>query len=131
MILLTIFFFFLNGSSATVVYVIQVMIGFGLGYWALFVTIAAEQFGTNLRATVATTIPNFARGSLVPLTFIFTELSPRYLSVITTGVLMAIFCIGIAILSLWHMQETYGKDLDYLEMQMLNSPSKRSELVGA
>jgi putative MFS transporter len=49
-------------SSSTQFYVVCFLLGFGIGYWALFVTIAAEQFGTNLRSTVATTVPNFIRG---------------------------------------------------------------------
>ena len=51
--------------------------GIGIGYWAAFVTIAAEQFGTNIRATVATTVPNFARGALVPITLLFQALKVR------------------------------------------------------
>ena len=90
--------------------------GFGMGYWTIFVTIAAEQFGTNLRATVATTVPNFARGFLVPLSFIFTELSPEHLSVIISAAILTLFCFGLAFLALWRMEETYGKDLDYLEI---------------
>ena len=65
---------FLNarGVDASVFYLICAALGFSTGYWALFVTIGAEQFGTNLRATAATTTPNFVRGAVVPLTFLFT-----------------------------------------------------------
>ena len=95
--------------------------GFGMGYWALFVTIAAEQFGTNLRATVATTVPNFARGSLVLLTFCFTMLIgtkevPNYAPA-TAGLILGVVCFGAAFLALWKMEETYGKDLDYQEQK--------------
>jgi hypothetical protein len=93
--------------------------GFGMGYWALFVTIAAEQFGTNLRATVATTVPNFARGSLVPLTFLFTylamPLAQARFSPPIAGAILGVICFGAAFLALWKMEETYGKDLDYQE----------------
>lgn len=91
--------------------------GFGRGYWAIFVTIAAEQFGTNLRATVATTVPNFARGTLVPVTFLFTQMTPKLFSAPTTGALLAILCFGISLYCILTIEETYGKDLDYLEMK--------------
>jgi putative MFS transporter len=92
-----------------------------MGYWAIFVTVAAEQFGTNLRATVATTVPNFARGFLVPLTFLFTELTLANVSVVATGCLLTVICFGFAFLAVWKMEETYGKDLDYLEIQLVRS----------
>ena len=114
------YYYLLRGISSTFFYIFLFFVGFGMGYWALFVTIAAEQFGTNLRATVATTVPNFARGSLVPLTFFFTELSPQHLSVLTTGSILTVFCFGLAFLALYHMDETYGRDLDYLEIQMVS-----------
>ena len=93
--------------------------GLGMGYWALFVTIAAEQFGTNLRATVATTVPNFARGSLVLLTFGFTQLTGAkdhpFLSASAAGAVLGAVCFGAAFYALWGMEETFGKDLDYQE----------------
>jgi hypothetical protein len=74
--------------------------GLGMGYWALFVTIAAEQFGTNLRATVATTVPNFARGSLVLLTFGFTQLTGTkelpFLTPSLAGAVLGVICFGAA-----------------------------------
>ena len=75
-LIVLIYLLLMRGSSNTSCYVLIWFMGLGMGYWTIFVTIAAEQFGTNLRATVATTVPNFARGSLVPLTYIFTELTP-------------------------------------------------------
>ena len=110
-----------NGWSSTAYYRLIFLMGFGMGYWALFVTIAAEQFGTNLRATVATTVPNFARGSLVLLTFCFTMLIgtkevPNY-APSTAGLILGVVCFGAAFLALWKMEETYGKDLDYQEQK--------------
>ena len=64
-------YFLATGISAATFYLIILFLGFGVGYWAVFVTVAAEQFGTNIRATVATTVPNFIRGSVVPLTLAF------------------------------------------------------------
>jgi MFS family permease len=89
-------------------------LGFGIGYWALFVTIAAEQFGTNLRSTVATTVPNFIRGTVVPLTFAFKFLRDE-IGVITGAVIVGIFTIAIALLALNSLSETFGKDLDFVE----------------
>jgi MFS family permease len=108
-----------DGWTTAGYYRLIFLMGFGMGYWALFVTIAAEQFGTNLRATVATTVPNFARGSLVLLTFCFTMLigtkeAPNY-APSTAGLILGVVCFSAAFLALWKMDETYGKDLDYQE----------------
>ena len=64
--------YFLQGASTpSFFYGVCLVLGFTTGYWAVFVTVAAEQFGTNLRATVATTVPNFVRGMVVPITLLF------------------------------------------------------------
>jgi MFS transporter, putative metabolite:H+ symporter len=92
--------------------------GFGIGYWAVFVTIAAEQFGTNLRATVATSVPNFVRGSVPVLAWSFKWLrSPTggALTMPHSAAVLGVLCAVIAGTSLWFMEETHGKDLDYLE----------------
>jgi MFS family permease len=110
-----------TGWSATSFYGLIFLLGLGMGYWAIFVTIAAEQFGTNLRATVATTVPNFARGSLVLLTFGFTWLTGTkeqpWLTAPQAAGILALICFGSAFLALWKMEETYGKDLDYQEQK--------------
>jgi MFS transporter, putative metabolite:H+ symporter len=100
--------------SKTFFYVSCFCLGFGIGYWALFVTIAAEQFGTNLRSTVATTVPNFIRGTVVPLTFAFKFLRGE-IGVITGAVIVGAFTIVIALLALRSLTETFGKDLDFVE----------------
>jgi hypothetical protein len=89
--------------------------GFGRGYWAIFVTIAAEQFGTNIRATVSTTVPNFARGTLIPVTFLFTEMTPRWFTAPTTAALLGVMCFAISLYSVMTIEETFGKDLNYLQ----------------
>jgi MFS family permease len=109
-----------NGWSNTALYALIFIMGFGRGYWAIFVTIAAEQFGTNIRATVATTVPNFARGTLVPVTFMFTELTPAVLSAPATGAILAILCFAISGYCVFSIEETFGKDLDYLEMRLVS-----------
>jgi hypothetical protein len=92
------------------------LIGFGVGYWAVFVTIASENFGTNLRATVTTTVPNFARGALVPITAGFKGLVPG-LGLIGAAYAVGAICVVIALMALYFLPETYGKDLDYLEQE--------------
>jgi MFS family permease len=89
-------------------------LGVSVGYWAIFVTVAAEQFGTNLRATVATTVPNFIRGSIIPLTALFAYWKPQ-LGIVGSGVSVGILCIGLAFSALFAMEETFGKELDYIE----------------
>ena len=91
----------------------------GIGYWALFVTIAAEQFGTNLRSTVATTVPNFIRGTVVPLTIAFRFLRELLggddSSVIYGALIIGIFTIIVALVALQAIQETFGRDMNFLE----------------
>lgn len=89
--------------------------GCSVGYWATFVTIASEQFGTNIRSTVTTTVPNFVRGSLIPINLGFTALVARY-GMITSGYIMMGLLTLIALFSLSQLKETFGKDLDYLEI---------------
>lgn len=90
------------------------LIGFGVGYWAIFVTIASENFGTNLRATVTTTVPNFARGALVPITFFFKSLAGS-MGLVPAAYVVGGICVAIALVTLYFLPETFGKDLDYME----------------
>lgn len=112
--LLVVVYLYVPFQSATVFYAICVGLGFGVGYWALFVTIAAEQFGTNLRATVATTVPNFVRGSINIMTPLFLLFKDQ-LGIINGAALLGALTIVIAYLGLWKMEETFGKDLNFLE----------------
>lgn len=100
--------------SATAFYTRCFFLGFAIGYWALFVTIAAEQFGTNIRATVATTVPNFVRGTVVPLTLAFEWLRISH-SMIFSAWVVGGASLLIAALALWKMKETFGKDLHFVE----------------
>lgn len=88
--------------------------GCTVGYWATFVTIAAEQFGTNIRSTVATTVPNFVRGSLIPINLAFSAFVTHY-GMITSGYIMMAILTVIALFSLSQLKETFHKDLDYVE----------------
>ncbi len=100
--------------TSTGFYIGCFFLGLGVGYWALFVTIAAEQFGTNLRSTVATTVPNFIRGSVVPLTFMFGYLREK-LNILQAALIVGIFTILIAFWALRLIDETFSRDLNFLE----------------
>ena len=112
-------YLFTPGRSVFYFYVTCFLLGVGIGYWALFVTIAAEQFGTNLRSTVATTVPNFIRGTVVPLSIAFRFLR-EFLggddsSVIYGALIIGIFTIVVALIALRAIQETFGRDMNFLE----------------
>lgn len=107
-------YFMAGGVSTGTFYLICGALGFGIGYWAIFVTVAAEQFGTNLRATVATTVPNFVRGMTVPITMLFQYCRPL-LGLEGSALLVGALTLIIALVSLWRLEETFHKDLDYFE----------------
>ncbi|BCS55373.1 MFS transporter [Geobacter sp. SVR] len=107
-------YFAATGVSSATFYLICSLLGFGIGYWAIFVTVAAEQFGTNLRATVATAVPNFVRGMTVPITMLF-QLARKQLGIETGALSVGLLCLAIALFSLSRLQETFHKDLDYFE----------------
>ena len=109
-----IWFFNLQGQSSSMMYAACALLGFGTGMWAIFVTMAAEQFGTNIRATVATTVPNMVRGSLYPIStlFVYLQASQGYIkSAWVTGIIV----MTIAMIAVYLADETFGKDLNYVE----------------
>lgn len=109
-------YLFLDHISADVFYLICALLGLAAGYWAVFVTIASEQFGTNLRSTVTTTVPNFVRGSLVLLIMLLDYLRKQLeLPLNTSALIVGIISLTIAFISLAGMHETYGKELNYME----------------
>ncbi|MCC6624107.1 MAG: MFS transporter [Deltaproteobacteria bacterium] len=104
-----------HGHSPAMFYTLCALVGFAAGYWALFVTMASEQFGTNIRATVTTTAPNFVRGAVVPITTGWQALSAGALGLVGGTAVVGVICFGLALLSLGYLEETFGKDLDHLE----------------
>ena len=116
-ILTLIFLFFGKGMTAATYYFFCFLLGTGTGYWAIFVTIAAEQFGTNIRSTAANTIPNFVRGSVNVIMLLFSLLLASQLSVGISAFFIGAFFIGLAFYSLSQLKETFGKELDYIEEQ--------------
>jgi len=105
----------LQNASSELFYALCFGIGVACGYWALFITVAAEQFGTNIRSTVASTVPNFVRGMVVPMSLAFLALKPFggvvFAAAIVGGV---VFVIGFA--ALYWLEETFHKELDYVEI---------------
>ena len=95
------------------------LVGIAAGFWVIFVSMASEQFGTNLRATVSTTVPNFARGSLDLLVWAFLFLSRDYgmnLGAVNAAWILTAVCLLISFAAVYYSEETFGKDLDYVEI---------------
>ena len=112
-------FVYLNayGISASTFYLLCFAMGFSVGYWVLFVTIAAEQFGTNIRATVTTTVPNFVRGSLPLIILIYSYFRDVIFEgdILKSGMLVGSLLSIVSLLALWKLKETFHVDLDYSE----------------
>jgi len=102
-----------NGTAGNM-YLICALLGFGTGFWALFVTMAAEHFGTNMRATAATTVPNMVRGSLPIMIILFKSLQPRF-SFIQAAEITGLIVMIISSISVLMTEETFGKDLNFIE----------------
>ncbi|MFO0722594.1 MAG: MFS transporter [Myxococcota bacterium] len=107
-------YFTVGKSSLGIFYVLCFALGIGGGYWALFVTMASELFGTNIRATVTTTAPNFVRGALVLLTLLFQALKPA-LGVPGSAIAVGALAISLALAALIGLEETFSRELDFLE----------------
>ncbi len=107
-------YFTVATASLVTFYVCCLALGVAVGYWAVFVTVASEQFGTNLRATATTTVPNFVRGAVAALTTGFSALKGP-LGVAHAAMVVGVACFAIGAVSLWSLDETYGKDLDFVE----------------
>ena len=108
------FFFNQTNGTATQMYIICAALGFGTGFWAIFVTMAAEQFGTNMRATAATTVPNMVRGSL-PLMLLLFNGFQHYTTYINAAIWLGILVMAVSIIAAYFTKETFGKDLNFIE----------------
>ena len=102
-------------KHSTMFYVVCACLGFCSGYWTLFITVAAELFGSNLRATVATTVPNFVRGTVIPLTSLFVMLR-NYQGLMHSALIVGVFTYAVALVALFYLEETFKKDLNYTEI---------------
>jgi MFS transporter, putative metabolite:H+ symporter len=108
-------FFFAHGISLTVFYFVIFLLGMATGFWALFVTVAAEQFGTNIRSTVANTTPNFVRGSVPLIMGLFQFLTGMSISTTLSAFIVGLICMSLSLWAVTTMDETFGKELDYTE----------------
>ncbi len=113
---LILFFSPLNNSD-TAMYAICTLLGFSTGFWAIFVTMGAEQFGTNLRATAATTIPNMVRGALPLINLMFLNLFQKSWGwdLTKSGIVTGVVVISITLIAAYFTEETFHKDLNYVE----------------
>lgn len=107
-------YFTAASASLAAFYAVCGVLGFSTGYWAVFVTVASEHFGTNLRATATTSAPNFVRGSVVLLTLSFQALKPA-LGIEGSALAVGTVVLIAALLATRELEETYGKDLDFIE----------------
>ncbi len=116
MLFLVLFFSSINNNDSTM-YFICGMLGFSTGFWAIFITMGAEQFGTNLRATAATTIPNMVRGALPLINLMFLNLFQKSWgwSLIQSGMITGIVIMVITFVAFYFTEETFHKDLDFVE----------------
>ena len=103
-----------TGWTANQFYILCLFFGLFTGYWVVFVTMSAEHFGTNLRATVTTSVPNMVRGSLILVTLLFQFLASKF-GVINSGLIVAVLTVSIAYIALYNLDETYGRDLNFVE----------------
>ena len=105
---------FSGNKSENMYYFYCCWIGLGTGFWAMFVTVAAEQFGTNLRSTATTSVPNMVRGS-VPVMLIGFDFLKKSESVIHSAAIIGVIIFALAIYAVLTIQETHDKDLDFTE----------------
>ncbi|MEI6817921.1 MAG: MFS transporter, partial [Bacteroidota bacterium] len=114
-ICIPIYLFQQNITSQTL-YMLCVILGVSSGFWVGFMSIASEQFGTNIRATVTTTVPNFVRGALVLMMLLLNFLREDIdLPIITSMLILGVVVMTLSIVSLFGLKETFGKDLNYIE----------------
>lgn len=112
--LVSVWYFMSKGASPGMFYFVIFILGIAMGYWSIFVTVASEQFGTNIRSTVTTSVPNFVRGSAVLMLLVWEQLD-SYMGIINAAIVVGLVVIVIALLALTNIEESYGKDIDYIE----------------
>jgi MFS family permease len=112
---LTVYFVSRGGGSVQNLYWICAGLGFGTGFSVIYITMSAEQFGTNLRATAAVTIPNMVRGALPLILLLFKGIRNVTGSYVTGAWITGVILMAIAIWAAWGLEESYGKDLDFIE----------------
>lgn len=107
-------YFMAEAVTPNTFYFIAFALGLAMGYWAIFITVASEQFGTNIRSTVTTTVPNFVRGSTVLMLLWWNSMSIG-MGILHAAIIIGIIVIPLAIGSVFFLEESHGKNLDYIE----------------
>jgi MFS family permease len=102
-------------GSKEIFYTVCLLFGLSIGYWAMFMTITAEQFGTNLRATATTSVPNMVRGTVIAMTIGYTFFKDAGWGVIASAAVIGAVCFVIGYISIFSMRETFGRDLNFME----------------
>ncbi len=101
-------------GTADGLYTVCLLAGFCTGYIAMYLTTVAESYGTNQRNTATTSVPSLVRGMLIPMTLLFQALKPTVGALVAAG-LLGVLVYGLAFWSLSRMEETFGKELDFLD----------------
>lgn len=114
-ILFVMLFFLQQNTSPTYFYLICAGLGYGTGFTVVYITMSAEQFGTNLRASAAISIPNMVRGVLPLIIILFKAMRSWFDSYLTGGWVTGVILISIGLMAAWFTEETFGKDLDFVE----------------
>lgn len=109
-------YFFMQNQSVQNFYFLFSALGFAAGYWAVLISSASEQFGTNIRATASTSIPNFVRAALVPITIVYTSLQAFNITKLDSALYTGIACCIIAFLAAYLLEESFGKELNYQDV---------------
>jgi MFS transporter, putative metabolite:H+ symporter len=108
-------YFMMRGATVQSFYILFSILGFAAGYWAVLITTASEQFGTNIRATVTTSVPNFIRASLVPISLVYALFQWAGIEKLNSAMIVGVLCCIIAFVAAGKLSETFGKDLDFYE----------------
>lgn len=107
-------YFAVGRLSPAAFYTVCLMLGISAGHWTVFMSMASELFGTNIRATASTSAPNFVRGAVVPMTFLF-RAGAGYVGTVTSAILVGVVAVAAALIAVRFITETYGKDLNYVD----------------
>jgi putative MFS transporter len=114
MLFAILFFLYSRPATTNQFYALYVILGLAAGYWVILITNIAEQFGTNYRATATTTAPNFLRGTLIPISFIFSLVKPS-LGLVNTTAVIGVCLVVIPFIFLYSVEERFGKPVDWIE----------------
>ncbi|HNB82709.1 MAG TPA: MFS transporter, partial [Chitinophagaceae bacterium] len=116
-LLMVIAYFMMRGCSVQQFYFLFSVLGFAAGYWAVLISSASEQFGTNIRATVTTSVPNFIRAALVPITLCYAFFQYIGIHKLQSALIVGIICCVTAFWASSKLRETFGNDLNFFEAQ--------------